>query len=155
MRRSALHHLVLLSLMTTTSQARPQPGYTGGYSINSRSRRVLSTRGLPIVTCTADIPCENGACCDSNGPCGYPPTVCADGCTSHCAAKAECRQYGVKGLQECPLNVCCSQFGWVNSKSDRYCGIFFCFVLADQSTLDSVGVHPRLVKRSRGRGLRR
>lgn len=75
----------------------------------------LVTRSLPIGTCNSNTPCENGACCGSNGLCGYSPTECATGCTSNCDAKAECGQYGTPGKQHCPLNVCCSQFGSVPS----------------------------------------
>ena len=74
----------------------------------------LIQRALPVGTCNADTPCENGACCGSNSLCGYSPTECGTGCTSNCDAKAECGQYGTAGQQNCPLNVCCSQFGSVS-----------------------------------------
>lgn len=74
----------------------------------------LLPRALPIGTCNAQTPCENAACCGTNGLCGYSPTECGAGnCTSNCDAKAECGQYAKEGKQKCPLNVCCSQFGWV------------------------------------------
>lgn len=75
----------------------------------------LSSRGLPTGTCNANTPCENAACCGTNGLCGYSPTECGVGnCTSNCDAKAECGQYGKPGTQKCPLGVCCSQFGYVD-----------------------------------------
>ncbi|KAH7321500.1 family 18 glycosyl hydrolase [Rhexocercosporidium sp. MPI-PUGE-AT-0058] len=60
---------------------------------------------LPTGTCNANTPCVNAACCAAN-------------CTSNCKAKAECGQYGVSGKQNCPLGVCCSQFGFCDSTDD-------------------------------------
>lgn len=73
----------------------------------------LVARALPIGTCDASTSCPNGACCGSNGLCGYSPLECGAGCSSNCDAKAACGQYGTPGQQTCPLNVCCSQFGLV------------------------------------------
>lgn len=73
----------------------------------------LNHRALPVGTCNKATPCVNGACCGSNGLCGYSPTACGNGCTSDCNAKAECGQYGTPGKQHCPLNVCCSKFGLI------------------------------------------
>ncbi|KFZ22959.1 hypothetical protein V502_02560 [Pseudogymnoascus sp. VKM F-4520 (FW-2644)] len=36
----------------------------------------LVPRALPIGTCDSSTPCPNGACCGSNGLCGYSPTEC-------------------------------------------------------------------------------
>jgi hypothetical protein len=70
---------------------------------------------LPTGTCNAQTPCPIDACCGTNGLCGYSPSECGAGnCTSKCDSKAECGQYGVPGKQKCPLNVCCSQFGYVS-----------------------------------------
>ncbi|KAF7296695.1 Chitin-binding type-1 domain-containing protein [Mycena chlorophos] len=55
----------------------------------------LSQSTLPVGSCTADIPCSNGACCNSKtGYCGYGDAFCktlADGgpCSSNCNAKAQ------------------------------------------------------------------
>ena len=47
------------------------------------------------------------------GICGYSPNECGSStCISNCDAKAECGQYGVPGNNTCPINVCCSQFGF-------------------------------------------
>lgn len=65
-------------------------------------------------TCSDSTPCSNGACCSNSGYCGYSPDFCGTGnCTSNCDAKAECGEYAVEGSQDCPLNVCCSQYGYV------------------------------------------
>ncbi|KAK6000837.1 hypothetical protein QM012_003562 [Aureobasidium pullulans] len=90
-------------------------------SVNAGALDVLLRRDLPIGTCNSDTPCPNGACCGSNGLCGYSPTECGSGCTSNCNAKAQCGQYGTPGQQNCPLNVCCSQFGFCG-ETDDFCG---------------------------------
>lgn len=53
--------------------------------------------------------------------CGYGPTYCGDGCQSHCDAKAECGQYAEVPGTTCPLNVCCSEFGFCGTTAD-FCG---------------------------------
>ncbi|KAJ5200417.1 Glycoside hydrolase superfamily [Penicillium cf. griseofulvum] len=75
----------------------------------------LQTRDLPTGTCNANTPCVNGACCGSDNLCGYSAKSCATGCQSNCNAKAECGPYAVAGSQGCPLNVCCSEFGFCGS----------------------------------------
>ncbi|KAL5087414.1 hypothetical protein Trisim1_007813 [Trichoderma cf. simile WF8] len=69
-------------------------------------------------TCAKGRPCLNGACCGSSGACGYGPVYCGIGCTSNCDAKAECGQFSADGKTTCPLNVCCSQFGFCGSTSE-------------------------------------
>lgn len=67
---------------------------------------------LPTGECTDAIPCTNGACCSIYGSCGYAPEFCGAGnCTSNCDAQAECGQYAPEGDGDCPLDVCCSEFG--------------------------------------------
>ena len=81
------------------------------------SQQVLQVQdlALPTGTCNAHTPCPITACCGTNGLCGYSPSECGKGnCTSKCDSKAECGQYGVHGRQNCPLNVCCSKFGYVS-----------------------------------------
>jgi hypothetical protein len=82
-------------------------------SVNSS---LIVTRALPTGTCNADTPCPIAACCGKNGLCGFSPSECGQGnCTSKCDSKADCGQYAVPGKQKCPLNVCCSQFGYVEA----------------------------------------
>ncbi|KAF9559713.1 hypothetical protein CPC08DRAFT_505392 [Agrocybe pediades] len=82
---------------------------------------------LPVGLCTADIPCSNGACCNSvSGFCGFGPAFCtpvAQGgpCTSHCDALAECGPFAAASNRTCPLNVCCSQFGFCGT-TEEFCG---------------------------------
>ncbi|KAJ8130004.1 hypothetical protein O1611_g3626 [Lasiodiplodia mahajangana] len=44
--------------------------------------------------------------------CGYGPKYCGDTCISNCDAHAECGRYAEDEGQKCPLNVCCSEFGF-------------------------------------------
>ncbi|KAJ7264087.1 hypothetical protein B0H12DRAFT_1102814 [Mycena haematopus] len=87
----------------------------------------LSQSTLPVGSCTANIPCSNGACCNSkSGYCGYGAefctTVAAGGpCTSNCDAKAQCGPNAPAGEEDCPLNVCCSQYGFCGTTED-FCG---------------------------------
>ncbi|KAI0714386.1 glycoside hydrolase superfamily [Cerioporus squamosus] len=46
---------------------------------------------------------------------------CGDGCTSNCDAVAECGPDAAPGHEDCPLNVCCSKFGFCGS-TDEFCG---------------------------------
>ncbi|KAL6693261.1 glycoside hydrolase family 18 protein [Trichoderma pleuroticola] len=69
-------------------------------------------------TCAKGRPCLNGACCGSSGACGYGPAYCGIGCTSNCDAKAERGQFSADGKKTCPLNVCCSQFGFCGSTAE-------------------------------------
>lgn len=88
----------------------------GSASLNNRvgNSHSLFSRDLPTGTCNAQTPCPIAACCGTNGLCGYSPSECGAGkCISKCDSKADCGQYGVPGKQNCPLNVCCSEFGCV------------------------------------------
>ncbi|KAF9888495.1 hypothetical protein FE257_008602 [Aspergillus nanangensis] len=70
-------------------------------------------------TCGPGMPCVNGACCNSEGLCGYCDEFCgADTCISNCDAKAQCGECGVAGQNTCPLNVCCSEFGFCGATSE-------------------------------------
>ncbi|KAJ5921194.1 CAZyme family GH18 [Penicillium verhagenii] len=82
----------------------------------------LSKRDLPTGTCAPGVPCTNGACCSSTGVCSYAPSSCgADVCISNCDAKAPCGEYANPDNATCPLNVCCSQYGFCGS-TDDFCG---------------------------------
>ena len=72
-----------------------------------------SALSLPDGVCAPGIPCANGACCSKTGVCSYAPSSCAPAnCISNCDAKAPCGQYAKSGAGTCPLNVCCSQYGF-------------------------------------------
>ncbi|KAF2472768.1 killer toxin alpha/beta, partial [Lindgomyces ingoldianus] len=81
----------------------------------------LSKRDLPEGTCAPGTPCVNGACCSKTGICGFAPAQCGSGnCISNCNATAPCGQYAKKEDQQCPLNVCCSDYGFCGS-TDLFC----------------------------------
>ncbi|KAA8652731.1 uncharacterized protein ATNIH1004_001636 [Aspergillus tanneri] len=74
-------------------------------------------RRVDPYSCTKDIPCHTEACCGSFfdgdvGTCGFGDTYCGSDCVSQCDAKPECGQYANPPGKTCPLNVCCSEFGF-------------------------------------------
>lgn len=84
---------------------------------------------LPSTTadtyCSASVPCAIG-CCGHNNVCGLGPDYCApENCINNCNAKSECNpgnwpeQY--TNATTCPLNVCCSEYGFCGTTSD-FCG---------------------------------
>ncbi len=73
--------------------------------------------------CKKGTPCKTNACCGSfsggdTGECGLGPAWCGSDCDSQCDAKAECGSWANPPGKECPLNVCCSEFGFCGSTSD-------------------------------------
>ncbi|KAI0203159.1 carbohydrate-binding module family 18 [Astrocystis sublimbata] len=77
-----------------------------------------------------------GACCSkATGYCNYGPKACGTNgispnevCWSNCNAHAECGRYAETPGQKCPLNVCCSQYGFCGTEKD------FCKVTDDEET---------------------
>lgn len=79
-------------------------------------------------SCSETKSCSNGACCAKTGYCNYGPEACGtdgkspnDKCWSNCDAHAPCGKNSISGDVKCPLNVCCSQFGFCGATSD-FCG---------------------------------
>ncbi|KAK0613259.1 chitinase [Immersiella caudata] len=80
----------------------------------------------PDYLCSKAKPCKIGCCgpLDSTGKgnCGGGPDFCAKGkCTSQCDWKSECNPGWGKEWSEldgCPLNVCCSPFGFCGTTQD-------------------------------------
>lgn len=61
---------------------------------------------------------------DGAGTCGLGPDFCGDTCYSSCGYKSECDPgWGIEwsNASTCPLNVCCSQYGFCGTTSD-FCG---------------------------------
>lgn len=82
-----------------------------GSGFGSLDKRQSSS--LPTGTCAPGVPCSNGACCSNTGVCSYAPSSCApDVCISKCDAKAPCGEHADPNNATCPLNVCCSQYGF-------------------------------------------
>lgn len=82
-------------------------------------------------SCSETKPCSNGACCSKKtGYCNYGPDACGpdlgknpspnEVCWSNCDAVAECGRYALPAGKECPLNVCCSSFGFCGM-TDEFC----------------------------------
>ncbi|EEP82318.1 conserved hypothetical protein [Uncinocarpus reesii 1704] len=87
---------------------------------------VFTTAGNDDYTCSASKPCKLG-CCGSvdkttgKGVCGLGPDFCGDGCISTCNEKSECDPgWGAEWslASNCPLNVCCSRFGFCGTTVD-------------------------------------
>lgn len=99
-------------------------GGSNGISRHSHHGHHVHKRAdLPEGTCAPGTPCINGACCSKKGICGYAPTECGtDSCISSCNATAPCGQYAKSAEKNCPLNVCCSFFGFCGS-TDEFCTI--------------------------------
>ncbi|OJJ42539.1 hypothetical protein ASPZODRAFT_147179 [Penicilliopsis zonata CBS 506.65] len=79
-------------------------------------------------TCSKIKKCLLGCCglLDNmgNGICGLGPEFCGPGCTSSCDQKSECDPgWGIQWSKAstCPLNVCCSRYGFCGTTSD-FCG---------------------------------
>lgn len=53
---------------------------------------------------------------------------------SNCDAKAECGNCGIEGQNTCPLNVCCSQFGFCGSTSGSFWFLLLIIILAYRYT---------------------
>jgi chitinase len=92
-------------------------------SISISRRQAVSTK-TDDYSCSESKPCVNGACCSKKtGYCNYGPEACGpdighnkspnDVCWSNCDAVAECGKYALPAGKTCPLNVCCSEFGFV------------------------------------------
>ncbi|PWY71578.1 glycoside hydrolase [Aspergillus sclerotioniger CBS 115572] len=89
---------------------------------------LLSTSTGQDYTCSKTKPCQTGCCgpLDSTGTgnCGFGPDFCGPKCTSDCDRKSECDPGWGKewaNSSTCPLNVCCSRFGFCGTTRD-FCG---------------------------------
>ncbi len=105
-------NLEALSPLETIASLRNEIDYGLGEAQVVHSNVTLVPRDE--YQCSKDKPCSNGACCGKSGYCGYGPTYCGSGCLADCNAVAECGQYAKTAGTECPLNTCCSQFGFVS-----------------------------------------
>ncbi|EUC40697.1 glycoside hydrolase family 18 protein [Bipolaris oryzae ATCC 44560] len=82
-------------------------------------------------TCSKTKGCKIG-CCGALDPttgkavCGLGPDFCGEGCISTCDYKSECDPgWGAQwsNASTCPLNVCCSDFGFCGTTSDFCNGV--------------------------------
>ncbi|KAK4096330.1 glycoside hydrolase family 18 protein [Parathielavia hyrcaniae] len=79
----------------------------------------------PDYTCSSTKPCSLGCCGPLDdtgvGACGAGPDFCGEECTSQCGWKSECDPgWGIQwsNASTCPLNVCCSKFGFCGTTQD-------------------------------------
>ncbi|KAJ5111485.1 hypothetical protein N7532_002020 [Penicillium argentinense] len=99
---------------------------------------VVSSVQADDVPCSVDNPCTEGCCSSVSEVCGYGPDYCGSTCiqaaslNSTCTHLSECNPGSYPGWGEtwasnystsesCPLNVCCSQFGFCGTSTD-FCG---------------------------------
>ncbi|KAF7870544.1 hypothetical protein EAF04_004288 [Stromatinia cepivora] len=105
-------------------------------TLQFRSNDLLGRRQVDDpYACGDGDPCGNHACCGKNGVCGYGSKYCGTNgqspnevCWSNCDAHAECGRYSEVPGTKCPLNVCCSQFGFCGTTEE------FCKVTDDDET---------------------
>ncbi|AEO68677.1 glycoside hydrolase family 18 protein [Thermothielavioides terrestris NRRL 8126] len=104
------------------------------YEEEFMSQALRSKRGQLLIRddsddgkCSKKKPCKSGCCgpLDDTGVgiCGTGPKFCGKGCTSSCDYKSECDPgWGMQwsNSSKCPLNVCCSQYGFCGT-TDQYC----------------------------------
>jgi chitinase len=99
------------------------PNQEPGQSPNIFKLLRRDTPSTPDYSCDTDRPCTDSSCCNIvTKSCGRDPTHCAvNVCISNCDAKAECGIGAADPSASCPLNVCCSKFGYCGVGED-FCG---------------------------------
>ncbi|KAF2003755.1 glycoside hydrolase family 18 protein [Amniculicola lignicola CBS 123094] len=88
----------------------------------------LDKRAEEDYSCSESKPCKNGACCPkATGYCNFGDKYCGTNgqspnevCWSNCNAKAECGRDADLPGKKCPLNVCCSKFGFCGM-TEEFC----------------------------------
>lgn len=75
-----------------------------------------------------DKPCSNRAYCGKNGVCGFGKIYYGTGGKSpndtywsNCDAHIECGKDAKEPSKGCPLNICCSEFGFCGT-TEEFCG---------------------------------
>ncbi|KAI6091579.1 hypothetical protein F4821DRAFT_226439 [Hypoxylon rubiginosum] len=118
----SIFHLGLPFSMSTSITQPPAPKATSGISSNTTLSspnpllRDRFRRQDDVGHCGPGNPCADGSCCNTSGGCGYGEANCGEGnCTSNCGATAACGRDSKSGEVSCPLDVCCSYYG--------YCGV--------------------------------
>ena len=114
---------------------------SGGSHMDIVNDSNLTLHRRDEYACKKGTPCKQYACCGgfdggNVGECGLGPTWCGSDCDSQCNAKAECTYHDLSFTylsdqraggswaeppgKLCPLNVCCSQYGFCGSTS-KFC----------------------------------
>ncbi|KAK4143160.1 glycoside hydrolase superfamily [Dichotomopilus funicola] len=119
---------VVTAAMSAEAAERHRKGF-GAQADASRHWMTAQDDTPEKYTCTKTKKCEIGCCgeLDKNGDgvCGLGPDYCGDKCTSTCNYKSECDPgWGMKwsNASACPLNVCCSEFGFCGTTPDFCAG---------------------------------
>lgn len=86
-----------------------------GYDTEAISSNVSDLFRRDDYTCGPGRPCANGACCGARGYCGYGSMYCGNGFVSNSNAVAECGKDASPSGKKCPLNTCCSQYGFCST----------------------------------------
>lgn len=120
------HILVLAFLLCFLSTSIGNPHYDSDDALDISSNP-LNLLLRDEYNCGKNKPCANGACCGKSGYCGFGAKYCGtsgespnDACWSNCDAHAECGKDAKKPGTKCPLNVCCSEFGFCGT-TDEFC----------------------------------
>ncbi|KKK24485.1 hypothetical protein ARAM_007001, partial [Aspergillus rambellii] len=98
----------------------------GNCSSSARESRQVLTNADDDSSCTPSKSCKIGCCgpidtTTGKGFCGFGPDFCGTACTSDCDRKSECDPgWGAQwsNASACPLNVCCSAFGFCGTTDD-------------------------------------
>ncbi|KAK8076337.1 hypothetical protein PG994_003609 [Apiospora phragmitis] len=113
------------------AQRLSSPMATGDSTFKLQAEAALGIAATadPDYTCSKTKPCASGCCGPlddtGTGACGLGPKFCGEDCTSTCQEKSECDpdnwgpQYA--NATDCPLNVCCSEFGFCGT-TPGFCG---------------------------------
>lgn len=97
---------------------------------SSPNVHLLTRQNDGTTPCSVSNPCIIGCCGNGGNPanayiCGTGETFCGPSCISNCGYKAECNPGGwdpqYVASERCPLNVCCSTFGFCGTTRD-FCG---------------------------------
>ncbi|KAJ4261803.1 hypothetical protein NW757_000075 [Fusarium falciforme] len=87
----------------------PRHEETAGWMFRRQSQR----------QCDRATPCPDGSCCSNKGRYGYGDDICGPKvCVSNCEATALCGKDSLGGKVKCPLNVCCSAYGYCGVEND-------------------------------------
>ncbi|KAL4962433.1 glycosyl hydrolases family 18-domain-containing protein [Aspergillus stella-maris] len=135
MARGILSLIFLLYILSTClaqspwdNDSPPDPNQDTQDQAPSQSPNPLTLRRRDEFSCDEDKPCANGACCGKSGYCGFGEKYCGktdkspnEDCWSNCNAKAECGENAKEPGTKCPLNVCCSAFGFCGT-TEEFCG---------------------------------
>lgn len=117
---------LLISILAPVTSASHYGSFLNGrhrhakHTTSSAARSVADLNRRDTYSCDANNPCSNGACCGESGYCGYGDTYCGTGCVSNCDATAQCGKDAATYNATCPLNVCCSQYGFVSLRPQTF-----------------------------------